>query len=250
MKKFMVISILLLITAAPVFSKTVWFLDVEMGGAWNTSNNIRIPGDTGTRFSLTDTFDVGGKLIYRFRAGLTLGDRHTLSLLAAPLQFTATGQSSVPIFFFEENFAPGVPLEALYRFNSWRMTYRYDFVRSDKWRVGVGFTAKIRDAEVRLSDGIRSSSKTDVGFVPLLNVRVEWRFNPRWTLLLHGDALASPGGQGRAEDVFLGFLYRAGKTLKFKAGYRIVEGGANVPEVYSFALIHYAVAGVRINLQP
>ncbi len=232
-----------LLSAAPAASQTRWFVDLEFGGAWNASNDVQIPGDTGTRFSLTETFDVGGRLFYRLRAGISLGKRHTLSVLAAPLQFKAAGESDVPIFFYEENFDAGVPLEALYRFNSWRLTYRYDLVRRDKWLVGVGLTAKIRDAEIRVSDGSRSSSKTDLGFVPLLNFRVEWRFAPRWVLLLDGDALASPGGQGRAEDVFLGFIYRASDTVHLKAGYRIVEGGANVPEVYNFALIHFAAAG-------
>ncbi len=250
MKKFIVVFAVLLLGAAPAFSKTEWFLDVEIGGAWNASNDVQIPRGTGTRFSLTDTFDVGGKLIYRLRGGVTFGDRHALSVLAAPLQFTADGQSDVPLFFFEENFAASVPLEGLYRFNSWRLTYCYDFVLAKKWRIGVGVTAKIRDAEIRLSDGIRTSSKTNVGFVPLFNFRVEWHFQPRWTLLLHGDALASPGGQGRAEDVFLGFLYDVSGSLKFKVGYRIVEGGADVSEVYNFALIHYALAGLIVNLQP
>ena len=188
-------------------------------------------------------FDVPGKPVYRIRLGVVFGDRHTLSVLGAPLQFKAEGQSGVPIFFNEENFAAGVPLEGLYRFNSWRVTYRYDLIRRENWRVGIGFTAKIRDAEIMISDGFLSSSKTDVGFVPLLNFRVEWRFVPAWILLLDGDALASPGGQGRAEDVFLGFIWRASEAVRLKAGYRIVEGGANVPEVYNFALIHYAVAG-------
>lgn len=240
----------MILSSTTAFSSPQWFLDIEFGGAWNTSNNVQIPGDTGTRFSLTDTFEVGGKAIYRLRGGVTLGSRHTISVLGAPLQFKASGQSDVPIVFFEETFDAGSPLDALYRFNSWRLTYRYDFIRRDNWLVGAGFTAKIRDAEVRLSDGVRSSSKTDLGFVPLLNFRVEWRFNPRWTLLLHGDALASPGGQGRAEDVFLGFLFKAGKRMKFKAGYRIVEGGANVPEVYNFALIHYAVVGFVFEQKP
>jgi hypothetical protein len=32
------------------------------------------------------------------------------------------------------------------------------------------------------------------------------------------------------------------------AGYRLLEGGADNDEVFTFALFHYAVAGVRIKL--
>jgi hypothetical protein len=35
--------------------------------------------------------------------------------------------------------------------------------------------------------------------------------------------------------------------LTLKAGYRIVEGGADNIEVYSFALIHYASIGALIR---
>jgi hypothetical protein len=62
---------------------------------------------------------------------------------------------------------------------------------------------------------------------------------------LEGDALAAK--QGRAEDVLLALLYRLSPKVTVKAGYRIVEGGANVEEVYNFALIHYASLGILID---
>jgi hypothetical protein len=109
--------------------------------------------------------------------------------------------------------------------------------------VGLGITAKIRDAEVRLEDEEKSSSNTDFGFVPLLNFRIEWLFSEKMSLLLEGDALASPGGQGRAEDVLLAFFYRMGDNISLKAGYRILEGGADVESVYNFTLINYLIVG-------
>ncbi len=58
---------------------------------------------------------------------------------------------------------------------------------------------------------------------------------------MDGDALAAP--QGRAEDVLLALQLRLNEGLMLKAGYRILEGGANVEEVYNFALIHFIIAG-------
>jgi hypothetical protein len=34
----------------------------------------------------------------------------------------------------------------------------------------------------------------------------------------------------------------------FRIGYRTVEGGADNDEVYNFAWLHYAVAGVELRL--
>jgi len=44
----------------------------------------------------------------------------------------------------------------------------------------------------RLGGGGRESEKTNVGFVPILNFLLEWRFSPAWRLLVEGDALAAP----------------------------------------------------------
>jgi hypothetical protein len=35
--------------------------------------------------------------------------------------------------------------------------------------------------------------------------------------------------------------------LRLKAGYRILEGGASNDEVYTFALIHYALVGAVLT---
>ena len=54
--------------------------------------------------------------------------------------------------------------------------------------------------------------------------------------------MAAP--QGRAEDVFAGVILHANRQLSFKLGYRILEGGADTDEVFTFALVHYLAAGV------
>jgi hypothetical protein len=69
--------------------------------------------------------------------------------------------------------------------------------------------------------------------------------SPRWQLGLDADALA--GGPGRAIDAALKLGYDPGGRWAVHAGYRTVEGGADVPEVYSFAWLHYAVASVALR---
>ncbi len=66
-----------------------------------------------------------------------------------------------------------------------------------------------------------------------------YRIGDGWHLVLDIDALA--GGPGRAEDASLELRYEAGDRLRFNGGYRTVEGGADVDEVYTFAWLNYAV---------
>jgi opacity protein-like surface antigen len=230
------------LSAAPAAAQDRWRIDFENGAAISGYNNVRIPGDTGTTFSLTDDLSSDTEYFWRLRADVRLAPKHVLSALVAPLRIDASGSFDQPVSFAGGTFAPGVPVKGLYVFNSYRVTYRYEPVRTENWLFGFGATLKVRDAETRLESGGVSAAKTNVGVVPLVNFRLERRMGTRATFLVEGDALAAP--QGRAEDVFAGVLVNAGKQWSIKAGYRFLEGGADTDEVYTFALVHYVSAGV------
>jgi len=86
-------------------------------------------------------------------------------------------------------------------------------------------------------------ASTDLGFVPLLHLAGEWTPSPAWRVALEADALA--GGPGRAIDAALTLGRRLAPGVSLNAGYRTVEGGADVEAVYSFAWLHYAVVSLR-----
>jgi len=238
------IYIFLAILILSIFSNgySQWFVDVETGLGFSGYNNVRIPRDTGTEFSLSKDLKTDSSLFIRLRLGYQIGSKHTISVLVAPLSLNASGRINKSIRFYEEDFPADIPLKAVYRFNSYRLTYRYDFVRKENLRLGFGFTAKIRDAAVSVEGNNKKSEKTNVGFVPLINFRLEWFFAKKLSLLLDGDALAA--SQGRAEDILLALQLHLNEDFTLKAGYRILEGGANVEEVFNFALIHFVIAGV------
>lgn len=216
-------------------------LDIEGGAVYSGYNDIRIPGTTGTFFSLVEDLETDPSAFFRVRISYTMGNAHTFSLLAAPLRLGAEGSFPTTLLFDGEAFPADTPLKARYRFDSYRFTYRYQVHRSSSVRAGFGFTGKIRDAAVRIEGGGRKAEKTNTGFVPLLNFSCAWMVRPHYVLLFEGDALAAP--QGRAEDVLLALLYEVKRYLTLKIGYRLLEGGADNDEVYSFALLHYAVLG-------
>jgi len=247
MKKNIVALTAAMLLAAPAAAtaQTRWFFDLETGVVTLGYNDVQVPKEGGTLFSLKDDLDPDLAPALRIRAGLSRG-RHTFSLFAAPLTVKASGTLDGPLSFFEETFPAGNRIRASYTFNSWRATYRYTIHQGERWRIGLGFTAKIRDAVIEVDGGGLSSRKTNVGFVPLLNLRIDWNFRERWSLLLEADALAAPGGQGRAEDVLLALTHRLSAHVELRAGYRVVEGGANVDEVYNFAWINFFTIGTRL----
>jgi hypothetical protein len=109
----------------------------------------------------------------------------------------------------------------------------------------VGFTGKLRDAKVALSQGSTASEDTDLGFVPLLHFSGDWRIADRAHLLLDFDGLA--GGPGRAFDVGLKLGVDLSNRWRVGGGYRTLEGGADVDAAYNFAWIHYGVFSLTFS---
>jgi hypothetical protein len=220
--------------------------DLETGAVATGYNNVRIPGDEGTLFSLKDDLISKTEIFFRLRANYTIKSRHTLSLLYAPLETVSKGDVPYDILFEGVTFPANTDLTGTYKFNSYRFTYRYEIVLKPKFEFGLGFTAKIRDAKIAMASAGLGSEKTNVGFVPIINFRILWKPYEKFGVLLEGDALAAP--QGRAEDVLIAATYRISDRLGLKAGYRILEGGADNDDVYNFALFNYAAAGILIYL--
>jgi len=209
-------------------------------------NDVRIPGDAGTRFSLVDDLSTPASPAFRVRAGVRIAERHLITALYAPLRLNAKGELDRDVDFAGASFPAGTPLHAVYRFDSYRLTYRYSFVLNDSLEHAAGATGKIRDAEIALY-GPTTGRKTNTGFVPLLNLHLEWRPGAgKLGLLFDADALAAP--QGRAEDVLLAVSWAVRDGVGLYAGYRTLEGGADNDEVYNFSWLHYGAVGMRVRL--
>jgi hypothetical protein len=215
---------------------------LEGGAAWQERNDFRIPGDGGTLVELPDDGPVPS-----FRATLTwdLTPRQSVRLLAAPLRIEQTFTPSEPVSFQGLEFPAGVPADSSYRFDSYRATWYWRFAPKGKWSFRLGATLKMRSAEIGLSGAPGSATRDDLGVVPLLYAYARYQATDRLAVELEADALAAP--QGRAEDVSLKGVYRISDRVEIDLGYRLLEGGADNDEVYTFALFHYAVAGVRFR---
>jgi hypothetical protein len=234
-----------LLAALPIAARAgpVPWIDVETGGVWSVYNDVRIPAQGGTRFSLHDELTAGAAPYTRVRAGFTWG-RHEVSALYAPLRLSASGVAPRDILFDGDTFLQGTALRGGYRFDSYRLGWRYALWNGERFQLALGATAKIRDAAISVC-AAGCAVRSDTGFVPLASFRVHWSFAPPFGLLLDGDALA--GGPGRAEDVTLALTWRAADNVTARAGWRVVEGGADTRSVYNFAFLSYLGAGLTVR---
>jgi len=222
-----------------------FWAQAETGLSISGYNDVRSPGTTGTLFSLSEELETDPTPFIRLRLGWRISERSTLMLLAAPLTFTSTGSIDRDVTFEGTTFPAGTPLTSTYRFDSYRMTWRYAMRGSERFEWGLGATLKLRSAAITVKGGGQEAEKPNLGGVPLIHFDLAWKATPRFHLIMAGDALAAP--QGRAEDVLVGARYQVSDQIQAYGGYRILEGGADVDEVYTFALINYLSAGIRIH---
>lgn len=219
----------------------------ELGMAFSGYNDVRIPNDDDSHsmFSLKDDLKADPVFSTRLQVHYKPHPRHQISLLAAPLTLKPEGKFDRGIVYQNETFSAVDQIEGIYRFDSYRLQYRYYFPQR-LWIVkSVGASLKLRDAEISLNDGTKKASKTNTGFVPLLSLDAGYHIMEELELVLEAEGLGSP--YGRAEDVFLGVDMSISSRSKVRAGYRLLEGGSDNDEVYTFAAVHYALLGFSLN---
>ncbi|WKK80736.2 porin family protein [Marivirga arenosa] len=245
------LTFLLIVTLTSFSAKAQFDLTLESGAAFNGYNDVRYAnaeGNKGDLFSLTDDFEVNQPVIYaRIEANFRFLDRNIIELTAAPLAFDYTKTSTENIVFGAHTYGlSNDEVSGCYEFNTYRASYRYQFIDSDQWYLSAGATVLIRDARIALSESNLEDETTDLGVVPLLSFNLKHYTSDNFHLLLKGDALV--GTVGRAEDILIGGEYQFGDSnLSARAGYRIIEGGADIAQVYNFSLIHFASVGLQYS---
>ena len=216
-------------------------VDFQTGPVFTGYNDVRIPGENGTKISLSDDLEAETAWSARAEAGYKL-KRYYVGFLFSPLRVKSSGTLDKDVYFNGKTFDAGQELRARFRFDSYRMMYRYTIYSDKIFTFGAGITGKIRDASIRLENSGVSTEKKNTGFVPLINFAFEINLPANYFLFFGGDALAAP--QGRAEDIALLGGYKINEVTRVKAGYRMLEGGADNDEVYTFSMFHYAIIGI------
>jgi hypothetical protein len=218
-----------------------WVLDLETGPVWFSRNNVRIPNDTGTRFDMLDLTDKGPLPYVRLYATYNFNERHAVRLNLAPLSVTDNGELDTDLRFKDADFAADTPTRGRYKFNTYRLTYRWMFHRSNTWDLGVGAALLVRDAEIALRQGSLQRSDDDLGLIPLLHLYGAYHLSTNTSVILDVEGAAAP--QGRAVDLTMKLQHELASGWHVFGGYRTLEGGADNDNLYTFAWLHFATIG-------
>jgi hypothetical protein len=246
----MAIMVLAMSAASPAHSSSATeptvVLEFETGAIWQSRNQIQIPDNAlGTRFAMTDLQGSGPIAQRRVELTWNMTHRHQLRVVYAPLSFSGAGTFAQPVRFAGGTFPAGTPVDSDYKFDSYRLTYRYLLHESDRWSWRIGATAFVRDARVELRRQGVVASDSNVGVVPLLSANVEYRFAPRWAAVIDFDGLVST--QGRAIDAAVKIRYDVSEAWYVTAGYRTFEGGVDNRDRFAFGWYNFAIVSLGVR---
>ena len=220
------------------------FVNLESGAFFTDINDIR-NGNNGTLFSLKNDFQTPVSPFWRLRVGYLSNGKNHFSFLYAPLKIVETGTIEKDILFDGKNFKANIPIEAVYKFNSYRFTYNRRIISKDNFKFGIGLSAKIRDAGVSLKNRELLSENFSIGFVPLINLLANWDISQKMGVDFLGEGIAA--SKGRAIDLSLSGRYSFTKNLQGNIGYRLLEGGANGTNRYNFIQLHFIFASLNYS---
>ena len=220
------------------------FVNLESGAFFTDINDIR-NGNNGTLFSLKNDFQTPLSPFLRLRAGYLSKGKNHFSFLYAPLKIVETGTIDRDILFDGKSFKANLPIEAVYKFNSYRFTYNRRIINKDNFKLGIGLSAKIRDAGVSLKNSALLSENFTIGFAPLINLIANWDIAQKMGVDFFGEGLAA--SKGRAIDLSLSGRYSFSKNLQGNIGYRLLEGGANGTNGYNFIELHFIFASLNYS---
>lgn len=156
-----------------------WSVSAELGFLVVASHIVQLSKD-GSRF---DYRAQGGQDVlspfFRLSTDLKLKGRHVLTFLYQPLRLTGETVLSEDTVFDGVTFPAGTPLDSVYGFPFWRVSYAYDFLRRRGDEVALGFGLQIRNATITFTsaDGTLRADRRDVGPVPLIKFRGRWSFD-------------------------------------------------------------------------
>ena len=220
------------------------FVNLESGVFFTGINNIR-NGNNGTVFSLKNDFQTPVSPFLRLRIGYISNGKNHFSFLFAPLKIVETETLENDILFEGKTFKANLPIEAIYKFNSYRFTYNRRIIHKGNFDFGLGLSVKIRDAGVSLKNTDLLSENFSIGFAPLINLLANWDISQKIGIDFFGEGIAA--SKGRAIDLSFSGRYSFTKNLQANIGYKLLEGGANGRNRYNFIQLHFIFASLNYS---
>ncbi|MCB0391377.1 MAG: hypothetical protein KDD58_08800 [Bdellovibrionales bacterium] len=213
-------------------------LMTEVGGAWQHRNDVKIKPESGTYFEFNE-LDKGPFPHYRIELFQAFGKKSFIRLVYAPFTVKITGKPKFAINFNDKIFIPNRDLTINYSFNSYRATYIYRLWDNSKNYFEVGFTGKVRQADIQFTQDNTTSMYDNIGFVPLFYMGTQFMLASK--LFFYSNFDFAVASQGQAFDLALKLRYTLFDPFNMGLGIRSLEGGADNEKVFTWSWFNYAV---------
>jgi hypothetical protein len=155
--------------------------------------------------------------VSRWSVDLRLRERTTFTLLYQPLQLRTQQVATRDLRFNQVEFVAGTPIDFLYGFDFYRLSYTYDLFEEDRRDLELGVSLQIRNATIDFTsaNGELRSSTRDVGPVPVLKARGRFESGQRTWWGFEADGFYAPikylnGGSSDVVGAILDASLRAG----------------------------------------
>jgi hypothetical protein len=203
-------------------------ISLDIGQTATVFNHFAIPNTDQDRVSLPTDDTLTS---FRVTGYFDLSSGNQIYVLLAPLETEYNFTSNKNFEFADNNYTSGTDTTVKYKFNSWRLGYlwKWKSANMDYW---AGFVAKVRDANIEVAQGSRSSAFDNIGLVPLASFGFDFRLFSNISIFSHTDALGA--SQGSAYDSQIELRLKL-SSISVSLGKRILGGGADNDEVYNFA---------------
>jgi hypothetical protein len=173
----------------------------------------------------------------RFSVDLAIKRHHEVVFLLQPLQLETTRRLERDVVVDDLTFKAGTVVNHLYSFPFTRVSYLYDLFGDADRELAFGASLQIRNARIEFGEnnGNALRSLRDIGPVPLLKARGQWRYRSGffWGFEVDGTYAAIKGVNGSDNEVtgaLLDASLRAGLRLGGPAdafvNLRYLGGGA------------------------
>lgn len=245
--KRLCLIIFILPFAFQLMAQSEWKLRIMPQVSFGGRNTVQRPNDEGgTRVYLNNEFSRKSSARFSPRFELEYNyRRHHILATAALVNDKFEGIAPKNIMYDGQLFAMGDHVDTKYKFNTYRIGYRYRLVDQPSFAFELGATILFRDAYISMEDNTKEAKFSNFGVAPLLSYYLEWKATEQFSLLSYGDAFAIK--VGRAEDIFAGAKYQFTPLISGTLGYRLLEGGSDSDKVYTMSAFHFISVGIGFD---
>lgn len=244
MRKASVLTMLLLMATVSAFSQEAAAgnagitLNFEQGFVTPLYHTLQF-GTTGTKFDYVNEGSQNELFFFqRYVIEWKPAPRHIVMFLYQPLDLVTETALTRDIEVDGVAFSNGTAMKLRYGFSFYRASYLFRIVNGEKFTFDAGLSLQIRNASIIFEalDGSAITVNNNLGPVPILKFRTQYRFDSGYYLGVEADGFYATssffnGSDIQFEGAILDASIRAGRRLTHNSdiylNIRYIGGGAS-----------------------